>query len=182
MVRWLAPILSFTAEEIWSHLPGERPESVFHTTWAPLPRAGSGATPIDWNALINLRSDVLRELERLRVEGTIGAPLDAAVDVYVSRELAARFSALGDELRFLLITSEARVHVIDGKASVPDGAVPATSAAAEGAWIRVRATTAAKCVRCWHHRDDVASNPEHPEICGRCVLNVDGPGETRSYV
>jgi len=182
MVRWLAPILSFTAEEIWSYLPGERTESVFHSTWAPLPQLAKGATPIDWDALINLRSDVLRELEQLRVEGTIGAPLDAEVDVYVSREQADRFSALGEELRFLLITSGANVHVVDSRAGIPDDAVPAATAAAEGVWIRARATTAAKCVRCWHHREDVGSNPEHPEICGRCVVNVAGSGETRKYV
>jgi isoleucyl-tRNA synthetase len=182
MVRWLAPILSFTAEEIWKHLPGARADSVFHSTWAQLPQTGQGGAAIDWEALIKLRSDVLRELEQLRVEGTIGAPLDAEVDVYATREHADRFSALGEELRFLLITSGARVHVVDGRASLPDDAVPAASVVPEGVWIRARATTAAKCVRCWHHREDVGSKAQDPELCGRCVVNLDGPGETRKYV
>lgn len=119
-----------------------------------------------------------RELEQLRTQGTIGAPLDAEVDVYCAPEQFDRFNALGDELRFLFITSAARVH----RASQPgEGAVAATTAARGGVWIRVRASEAQKCVRCWHHRADVGSNGRHPQLCRRCASNVDGPGEQMQY-
>jgi isoleucyl-tRNA synthetase len=179
MVHWLAPILSFTAEEIWRVLPGKRPESVFLSTWAELPQVGAGSRGVDWDALIALRSDVTRELEGLREQGAIGAPLDAEVDVYCAGDHFERLSALGEELRFLFITSAARVHRSD---TPPDGVVVAQNAAATGIWIQVRPSDDRKCVRCWHHRPDVGSNRQHPELCGRCVTNVEGPGEQRSFV
>jgi isoleucyl-tRNA synthetase len=179
MVRWLAPILSFTAEEIWRALPGERLASVFLSTWASLPEPPPEERPIDWPAFIELRTAVTRELERLREQGSIGAPLDAEVDVYCTAEHHARLGALGEELRFLFITSAARVHEV---AEPPTDAVPAGNAAQSGLWIRVQPSQATKCVRCWHHRPDVASDTRHPELCGRCVSNVDGPGETRTLV
>src|SRR5437868_12520119 len=110
MVRWLAPILSFTAEEIWRYLPGkrgpgERPESVFFETWAQLPQ-GSGIRPaIDWDAILELRSAIARELEKLRNAGAIGAPLDAEIDLYCAPGLLQTLQAFGDELRFVFITS-----------------------------------------------------------------------------
>jgi len=181
MVRWLAPILSFTAEEIWRALPGKRAESVFLSTWAQLPdtsAAGSAARAIDWPALIDLRGDVARELERLRAQGSIGAPLDAEVDVYCTPAEAERFETLGEELRFLFITSAARVQRVS---QAPESAVPAASVASGGVWIRVTPSAATKCVRCWHHREDVGGNAAHPQLCARCVSNVEGPGEERRY-
>ncbi len=175
MVRWLAPILSFTAEEVWGYLPGERGESVFHETWHALPQLP--AATIDWEALLALRSDVLRELEKLRDERRIGAPLDARVDVYCVPGEVARFAALGAELRFLLITSHAQVHQA---AAPPDGAVAAASS--DGVWIVVQPTADPKCVRCWHRRPDVGADARHPQLCARCVSNVEGPGEVRKYV
>ena len=179
MVRWLAPILSFTAEEIWRALPGERPQSVFLSTWTTLPEMPRAAAAIDWEALIELRAAVTRELERLREQGAIGAPLDAEVDVYCAAEHYARLSALGEELRFLFITSAARVHEAT---TPPEGAVAAGNAAQSAIWIRVRPSQDVKCVRCWHHRPDVGSDARHPELCARCVSNVEGPGETRNLV
>jgi isoleucyl-tRNA synthetase len=177
MVRWLAPILSFTAEEIWRHLPGPRAESVFLATWHELPEAG--AHDLDWPALIALRSDVLRELEKLRDTGAIGAPLDAEVDIYCVPAELARFDALGEELRFLLITSAARVHRVS---EAPAGAVAATSAAREGVWIAARAADCEKCVRCWQRLPDVGTHAGYPGICGRCVTNVSQPGgESRRF-
>ena len=177
MVRWLAPILSFTAEEVWGFLPGPRAESVFHETWYALPEVP--AATIDWDALLAVRGDVLRELEKLRDERRIGAPLDARVDVYCAPGERARFAALGPELRFLLITSEAQVHEA---ASAPAGAVPAIGAGSGGVWIAVQPSADAKCVRCWHRRPDVGSDTRHPQLCARCVANVEGPGEVRNYV
>ncbi len=175
MVRWLAPILSFTAEELWRHLAGERAESVFLATWHALPQLPVDA--IDWSALIALRGDVARELERLRIAGEIGAPLDAELDVWCSPEQYPRLAALGAELRFLMITSEARVH----QGAAPPEAVPALSIEGGGVWIQVRPSSEVKCVRCWHHRPDVGAAPEHPELCGRCVGNLALPGETRTF-
>jgi isoleucyl-tRNA synthetase len=178
VVRWLAPILSFTAEEIWGFLPGERSESVFLETWHPIPEVS--ATDVDWVALLQLRSDVTRELERLRDAGSIGAPLDAEVDIYCVPDEYARFNALGEELRFFFITSHARVNRIEG--APPADAVPATNTGRNGVWIAVKPTSDPKCIRCWQRRPDVGSNAKHPEICGRCVINVEGPGEKRRFV
>ena len=177
MTRWLAPILSFTAEEIWQLLPGARAESVFHSTFVELPDGGA-ASPVDWELVLAARGAVLRELERLRVAGAIGAPLDATVDLYAEPPVRAALGVLGDELRFVLITSGAAVH---DAAARPADAVEAGVDGAPGLWIAVRPTEAAKCVRCWHRRDDVGRVPAHPELCSRCAGNVDGPGETRRY-
>jgi isoleucyl-tRNA synthetase len=177
MVRWLAPILSFTAEEVWGYLPGERRESVFHETWHVLPQVSADA--IDWDALIALRSDVTRELEKLRDARLIGAPLDARVDVYCVPDELPRFAALGGELRFLLITSEALVHAAP---TPPAGAVPASNTGRSGVWILVQPTAEPKCVRCWQRRPDVGEDSRHPQLCRRCVGNIEGPGEKREYV
>ncbi|HEY4881704.1 MAG TPA: isoleucine--tRNA ligase [Steroidobacteraceae bacterium] len=179
MVRWLAPILSFTAEELWRHLSGPRAESVFLSTWHALPELPPA--DIDWPALIALRGDVARELERLRIAGEIGAPLDAELDVWCSAEQFPRVSALGTELRFLMITSEARVHEVASASAVPSRAVPAPGIEGGGVWLQVRASSEVKCVRCWQRRPDVGVSPDHPELCGRCVGNLSLPGETRRY-
>jgi len=181
MARWLAPILSFTAEEIWRFLPGARAESVFLATWYELPVAessASAATAIDWPLLLSLRASVVHELEALRVAGRIGAPLQAEVDIYCSDALYPRLNALGDELRFLLITSAARVQRV---ATAPAGATPAGEMAGAGVWLRVQPSEHKKCVRCWHHCADVGSHSEHPEICGRCISNLAEPGATRRF-
>jgi isoleucyl-tRNA synthetase len=175
MVRWLAPILSFTAEEVWSFLPGDRNESVFLNTWHQFPAGAERAAAIDWSALITLKADVARDLERLRTAGEIGAPLQAEVVIYAPAAQAGRFAALRDELRFLLITSQARVVETDTPAA---STVPTSE---PGVWIEVKPSTQPKCVRCWHLRSDVGSDPRHPELCARCVLNVEGPGEERQF-
>jgi len=182
MVRWLAPVLSFTAEEIWRFLPGARADSVFLTTWHPLPQLTPDS--IDWPALIHLRGDITRELEKLRNDGSIGSSLDARVDIYCEPADFARFNALGSELRFLLITSEARLQEV---AHLPEGSVPTTHGPLHGTLpprvsFAVKPETAVKCIRCWHLRPDVGSNPAHPSICARCVSNLEEPGEARRLV
>ena len=175
MVRWFAPILSFTAEEAWAFLPGARNESVFLNTWHQFPPGAEREAEIDWPAFIALKADVSRDLERLRSAGEIGAPLEAEVTVFAPPAQAARFAALRDELRFVLITSQARVVETESPA---DAGVPTS---AEGVWIEVKRAEAPKCVRCWHLRSDVGSSPAHPELCARCVVNVEGPGEERHF-
>ena len=175
MVRWLAPILSFTAEEAWGFLPGAHNESVFLNAWHRFPPGAERGSEIEWAAFIALKADVARELERLRSAGAIGAPLEAEVTIFAPPAQAARLLALQDELRFLLITSQARIVETD----MPTGsAVPSS---AEGVWIEVLPSTQPKCVRCWHLRSDVGSDPRHPELCARCVVNVEGPGEERRF-
>jgi len=178
LVRWLAPILSFTADEIWQHIPGERSDSVFLEGWY------QGLFPLDaderfdrpfWERVIATRTAVGKELERLRADGAIGSNLAAEVDLYCSEALQGLLARLGDELRFVMITSEVRLH--------PESARPAeaVAAAGEGLWILVRASRHSKCIRCWHQRPDVGSHAGHPQLCGRCVANVEGPGETRRF-
>jgi isoleucyl-tRNA synthetase len=176
MVRWLAPILSFTADEIWQSIPGERSESVFLEQWY------SDLFPLDadgrfdrefWQRVITVRESVGKAMESFRAEGN--ASLDADVNIYCDDELKAILDKLGDELRFVLITSDARVYGLEEKPA--DALMDEELAIA----IEVMASAHEKCVRCWHHREDVGSNAEHPQLCGRCVENVVGGGETRRF-
>jgi isoleucyl-tRNA synthetase len=175
MVRWLAPILSFTAEEIWHFLPGKREESVFLTTWYALPDGGKTDMGL-WQRVLMVREAVRKELEKLRVEGKIGSSLDAEVDLYCEPELAQTLGSLGDELRFALITSYARIHGDEKKPqdAMSDPEVP-------GLWVKAKASEHEKCVRCWHHREDTNKDSKHPGLCGRCISNVAGSGETRKF-
>ncbi|MFZ5466895.1 MAG: isoleucine--tRNA ligase [Pseudomonadota bacterium] len=180
LTRWVAPILSFTAEELWGFLPGERTDSVFLAThYTGLARMADDAElgPQAWDRTLAVRDEVLAVLEGLRKDGTIGANLDAEVDVYADDATLDILKRLEDELRFVLITSYARIH--------PLATRPADSAVVdiEGGQIAVaaKASLHGKCVRCWHHREDVGSHAAHPELCGRCVENVEGAGETRRF-
>jgi isoleucyl-tRNA synthetase len=178
MVRWLAPVLSFTAEEIWKFMPAgeQRAESVFLTTWLNFPDVAAPA--IDWSEMLELRGSVSRELEKLRVAGEIGAPLDAGVTLYASEAAYKVLTGLGDELRFVFITSEAQVLPA---AQRPSDAVPASAGDSNAVWIKANAVTYTKCVRCWHKRPDVGTDSAHPQLCARCATNVAGSGETRRY-
>ncbi len=173
LVRWLAPVLSFTAEEIWQHLPGERSESVFLEEWyGDFPEVSVADC---WPAIINAREQVSKELERLRTDGAIGSSLDAEVELYCNGALRKALDYPGDELRYIFITSRAAVFADTQR---PDDA---RHSELDGLWLKVTASTHAKCVRCWHRCEDIGADPAHPELCGRCVLNVDGAGETRSF-
>jgi isoleucyl-tRNA synthetase len=178
MVRWLAPVLSFTAEEIWKFMPvaATRPESVLLSTWFELPAAV--APVIDWSQMLELRAAVSRELEKLRVAGSIGAPLDAGITLYANQPMLTQLKSLGDELRFVFITSDARALPADER---PSSAVAATDADGNAVWIATQVIEFTKCVRCWHKRPDVGSDATHPELCGRCVSNVTSVGEVRRY-
>src|SRR5262249_7959287 len=132
-----------------------------------------------WDRLLKLRGSVARVLEKLRVGGAIGASLDAEVDLYCEPALLEKVRAFGGELRFLFITSEARAFAASER---PVSAEAAEEGDANDAWIVARPSEAKKCVRCWHKRPDVGSNAAHPEICGRCVSNLEGPGETRRFI
>ncbi|MBS0194233.1 MAG: isoleucine--tRNA ligase [Proteobacteria bacterium] len=180
LVRWLAPMLAFTAEEIWQLLPasGDRAESVLFTTWydgleamqdAPEQRAF-------WNDLLAIRAGASKLLEGMRNAGTIGAALDAEVMLHADTAQRERFAPVADELRFFFITSELRFAD-----AATEGGAETVEVAGSRIGISARASDHRKCIRCWHHRLDVGSRPEHPDICARCVGNVEGPGEVRRY-
>ena len=171
MARWLAPILSFTAEEIWKELPGERDASVFLSQFNELPV--NGATAVDWNSLILVRETVSKALEDLRDAGGIGSALEATAVIYADGGLNTALKMLGDELRFVFITSAASVR--------PLADAPANAVSGDGFRVLVGASEFEKCVRCWHRREDVGSVAGHEEICGRCAINVDGSGEERRF-
>lgn len=179
MVRWLAPITSFTAEEIWKHIPGEKADYVLLTSWYEELVELDDSVAIsndDWQRIFMVREAVSKELEKLRVADEIGSSLDATVTVHCSGELLASLQKLNDELRFVFITSNA--NAVDAN-SAPENAIAVEGQ--EGLWIEAGAAQQEKCVRCWHHREDVGSNKDHPELCGRCAENVAGEGEVRNY-
>jgi isoleucyl-tRNA synthetase len=178
MVRWLAPILSFTAEEIWAALPGDRPESVFLSAWYEIPGAAGPAQAIDWPLILKVREAVSRELERLRNDDVIGSALDAEVALFCEASILERLRPLGDELRFVFITSEATVGGLDAR---PPGAVEVEGFGAGKLYVAVTRSEFDKCARCWHRRADVGADAAHPEICGRCIGNIEGPGEQRQF-
>ena len=122
-----------------------------------------------------LREAVTRELEKLRVAGAIGSSLDAEVEIWCNGDSRRLLEQLEDELRFVFITSYARVHDAGQANDATDEIL------SEGIKIRAAASSHEKCVRCWHHREDVGSDPAHPELCGRCVENVAGGGEVRCH-
>ncbi|WP_342631858.1 isoleucine--tRNA ligase [Marinobacter alkaliphilus] len=177
LVRWIAPILSFTADEIWQHLPGKRGDTVFYETWYE----GLTALPEDfdlgrdyWREIYAVKEAVNKCLEEARARGEIKGSLSAEVTLYCEGGLAERLNHLGEELRFVLITSEATVQPVSDAAG-------AEQTNLEGLLVKVQPAAHAKCERCWHHREDVGANAQHSDLCGRCVTNVEGPGETRAY-
>ncbi|WP_372869757.1 isoleucine--tRNA ligase [Shewanella sp.] len=178
MVRWIAPVLSFTADEIWQLLPGKREAYVFTQEWYEGLESitlESDLADSHWELLLSVRNEVNKELEQARRDKVLGGSLEAAVTLYADTELAAKVAVLGDELRFVLLTSDAKVLPID---AAPESAV-ATELA--GLKVLVAKTEAAKCERCWHHREDVGSVEAHPSLCGRCVTNIEGEGEARAF-
>jgi isoleucyl-tRNA synthetase len=184
LVRWIAPIMSFTAEEIWQLLPHQKRDSAIDSvlleTWydqlQALPANGKFSSA-DWQAILDLRDASLRAIEPLRQSKSIGASLDAEITAYLPDALLQKLKPAEDELRFLLIVSNVTIKPI-AEASV--GSIRAASAAGDLA-VEAMVSVKPKCVRCWHHRDDVGSHSDHPELCGRCVDNIDGIGEVRAY-
>ncbi|GBE07076.1 isoleucine--tRNA ligase [bacterium BMS3Bbin11] len=187
LVRWMAPVLSFTAEEIWSYMPGNRDDSIFLQQWHKLPAIESNASLLKrWQVVTVLRDGVSQALEALRKEGVIGSPLDAEVSIYTEGRTLELLQSFADECRFIFITSYVHVYRIeDGNGN---GKELTNWTHSLDDWdddivaIEVSATEKEKCIRCWHHREDVGSHPQHPEICGRCIENLEAEGEVRHYV
>jgi len=177
LVRWIAPILSFTADEIWQHLPGKRGDTVFYETWydglTELPETAELGREY-WREIFSVKEAVNKCLEDARARGEIKGSLSAEVTLFCEGDLAANLKHLGEELRFVLITSEATV-----KPASEAGEAELT--AYEGLRVAVTPAAHAKCERCWHHREDVGSNTQYTDLCGRCVANLEGPGEARAF-
>ncbi|HVR82279.1 MAG TPA: class I tRNA ligase family protein, partial [Luteimonas sp.] len=173
-VCWIAPILSFTADEMWFHLPpapgeAQRGGNVLFATWydglAPL--NGDAVLSVDdFERLLALREQVAKVLEPMRANGAIGAALEAEITLRCGVADQNWLAPLVDELRFLLISGDVAI--------IPDDA-------AKDIAVLATPTTKPKCARCWHHRGDIGVDPAHPEICGRCVSNIEGPGEERHW-
>jgi len=140
-VRWIAPILSFTADEIWQALPGYKGDEIFTQSWAELPLLSDAERLNDsfWQSVAQVKVSVNKALEEQRNAGELGKSLEAEVELYCDSKLADTLSLIGDELRH------------------------------------------DKCERCWHHRSDVGQNQRHPTLCGRCVENIEGQGESREF-
>ncbi|WP_203234877.1 isoleucine--tRNA ligase [Modicisalibacter coralii] len=177
--RWVAPILSFTGEEIYEHIPGKRRESVLLDTFYPgLATLGDDATfgREFWERVLQVKQAVNKCLEDARNAKRIKSGLSAEVTLYADDALRETLGRLGDELRFVLLTSE--VHLVSRDSA--DDAAEATEL--EGLAVAVAVSPHAKCERCWHHRPDVGEHADYPDLCGRCISNLpDGPGETRHY-
>jgi isoleucyl-tRNA synthetase len=162
MLRWMAPFMSFTAEEAWPLLAGAQNKgSIFFETWADLPPAEEGLLA-KWARIGEIRALANKEIEAVRTQGAVGSSLQALLIIAAPADDAALLRSLGDDLRFVTITSAATV--VDGDALT----------------VTVTPASAAKCERCWHYRDDVGHDPAHPTICGRCTSNLFGAGEART--
>ncbi|HCH6764708.1 TPA: isoleucine--tRNA ligase [Serratia marcescens] len=179
LVRWMAPIMSFTADEIWGFMPGKRAQYVFTEEWYDgLFGLAEGESMNDafWAELLKVRGEVNKVLEQARADKRLGGSLEAAVTLYADSELAARLNSLQDELRFVLLTSAASV--------APLADAPADAQASEllkGLKIAFSTAPGEKCPRCWHYTTDIGLVAEHADICGRCVSNVAGDGEKRNF-
>ena len=176
LVRWMAPILSFTAQEIWEAMPGERPHQfVFAVTEADLPEA-NGRAQVNWQLIQSAKESVNQAIEAARNDGLVKGSLSAEVALYADGAVFDALTALGGEIRFVTITSEVDLYPLS---EAPDGAV--TDSVCPQLAVVVKATESEKCERCWHHRPDVGSVSAHPTLCTRCVDNVEGTGEERTF-
>ena len=166
-MRLIAPILSFTADEIWHTLEEDNTKTVFEDVWYILP---DHELPIDrsaaWFALVNARSEAAKEIEFLRSSGQIGSSLQAELEFYMAHDRFKVMESLGDDLRFVMITSSAKVYKVNSDSERK---------------IVVKPSAHKKCERCWHYVASVGSIAEHPTICERCIKNLFGIGENRKY-
>ncbi|MFA9204111.1 MAG: class I tRNA ligase family protein, partial [Flavobacteriales bacterium] len=173
-VRWMSPILSFTAQEAWSALAEPTSKYVFTAEWYTLPVVDVAAqiSDDDWQTILQVKAAVNKQIENARNAKLIGANLSAQVVLWADERLQTVLAKLGDELRFVLITSAARVETFTAQGEATE---------LTGLRVQVSPADGVKCARCWHVRSDVGSHTEHPELCGRCIDNVTGNGEVRHY-
>jgi isoleucyl-tRNA synthetase len=179
LTRWMTPILSFTAEELWKKIPSEQADFAILSEWYEglfELDADENISEADWQIIFAVREASGKQLEQLRKDKGIGSSLDAEVLIHCSGNVFNALNKLGDELRFVLITSATQLQQAD---SQPEGSTAVNGL--DNVWLQSMASLNKKCVRCWHHRDDVGTHKEHPQLCGRCVENISGSGEERQY-
>jgi isoleucyl-tRNA synthetase len=165
LLRLMAPMLSFTAEEAWQVLRGSREDSVFFHTWRELPRVPDAeALLVKWTRLRELRDPVRKQIEELRVGGKVGSSLQAEVEFHAAAADHDLLVSLGESLKYVMLTSATRLTRAQG-----------------GTIAQATSSPHPKCERCWHYRADVGASAEHPGLCARCVSNLFGPGEPRPY-
>ncbi|HEU0305935.1 MAG TPA: class I tRNA ligase family protein, partial [Lysobacter sp.] len=166
LLRLMSPVLSFTAEEAWEVFSGNPERCIFEEEWYALPLSRLDQSRIDgWRDVRNAREIANKKIEEKRAQGVIGSSLQAELDIYASGPILESLNRLGDDLKFVFITSRATVHHREGA----------------GPGVEVTSSAHRKCERCWHYRADVGADAAHPEICGRCVSNVSGNGELRTH-
>ncbi|NLS43720.1 isoleucine--tRNA ligase [BEV proteobacterium] len=179
LVRWMAPIMSFTADEVWGYLPGKRAQYVFTEEWYDgLFGLAEEETLNDafWADMMKVRAEVNKVIEQARNDKCIGGSLEAAVTLYADAELSEKLGRLQQELHFALLTSRARVERYE------DSPADAKASELSGLKIALSKADGHKCPRCWHYESDIGVDAAHPEVCGRCVTNVGGNGEERKFV
>lgn len=179
LTRWMTPILSFTAEELWQKIPAEKAEFAIMSEWYEELfelDADEAISEADWEKIFAVREATAKQLEQLRKDGSIGSSLDAEILIHCSGDTLNALNKLDDELRFVLMTSATQVKEAN---SQPDDSIKAEGL--DDVWLQSMASPDEKCVRCWHHQASVGRNKDHPELCGRCVENVAGSGEERHY-
>ncbi|MDP0561410.1 MAG: isoleucine--tRNA ligase [Candidatus Endonucleobacter sp. (ex Gigantidas childressi)] len=174
--RWIAPILSFTADELWRAMPGERSPSVFLETWYEelQPLSNDHFGPAYWSSIMAVKTVVNKAMEEARNMGIIGAGLEAEITLYANGTLQQQLLMLGEELRFVLMTSAANVKDLSMASNAIDTEL-------EGLKVTVTKSEYQKCARCWHRRSDIGTHKQHTELCDRCVDNIEGSGEKRMY-
>lgn len=200
LAKWIAPILSFTAEEIWQNIPKLNVEleadnqkgtnSIFLNLFNDNEIKGATKEFLTdnkaqqqefsleyWQKVIAIKTAVNKQLESLRAEGKIGSSLQAEVELFANDDYYTILTSLSDELRFILITSSAKIL----RLSEADNQQEMTDTELEGLKVSIKPSSNNKCIRCWHYCADVGSNLEHPELCGRCVTNIVSDGEERLY-
>ena len=166
LLRLMSPLLSFTAEEAWEVFNKNSERCIFEEEWYALPMSRLDQSVIDgWRDVRNTREIANKKIEEKRAAGLVGSSLQAELDIYTSGPALESMKRLGDDLRFVFITSRAAVHHREGA----------------GLGVDVTPSANKKCERCWHYRADVGADAAHPEICGRCVSNLSGPGEPRTH-
>ncbi|RQM39665.1 isoleucine--tRNA ligase [Erwinia psidii] len=179
LVRWIAPVLSFTADEIWNELPGKRAKYVFTEEWyGGLFGLAENEAMNDgfWSELLKVRGEVNKVIEQARADKRLGGSLEATVTLYADATLAEKLTSLGNELRFVLLTSGAQVA--DYALATNDAQ---QSELVKGLKIGLLKAKGVKCPRCWHYSGDIGQSAEHPDVCGRCATNIAGAGEQRKY-
>ena len=165
LMRLMAPVLSFTADEIWQILMPQSDEHIFMDEWYDLPPHDLNSRELlAWEHIIHVRAIANKKIEELREKGLVGSSLQAEIDIFASGDIYQSLSMLHEDLKFAIITSHAKLHERQGDLHID-----------------VRASEHKKCDRCWHYREEVGSHHEHPTICNRCISNLFEKGEVRSH-